>query len=532
MTDVALHIRELGFVTYDDALVLQRALCASTNDNYLLLCEHDDVITLGRHAKEEYLLDTGNTPVVRVERGGEATWHGKGQLVGYPIVSLKDAVGDPTRSSQWVNLIEELLIVTLDSLGVHGCERSDLGRGVWRHGRKIASVGVRVTGGRSMHGFSLNISNDRDGFSKIIPCGISGVEMTNLRLEGSDATIADVSSAICAHAGLLFPGKDIDIQRASAGYRLPRLALQPVLLPSVETTSQGLSISSRKPEWLKKNLQEEGAYLSTRSSLTKRGLVTVCEEAGCPNLRECWSQGTATFMINGASCTRNCGFCLVDTSKPLPLDSGEPAKVAAAVLEMGLEYVVVTAVARDDLADGGALAFCEVIEAIRAASPGCLIEVLIPDFQGNVQALKRVFDSKPDVLNHNVETVLRLTGPVRSRATYARSLSVLTMAKKAGLVTKSGVMMGLGETDAEIIACLRDLANVGLDVATIGQYLRPSAKHLPVERWVHPMTFTQMAEEGVALGIGHVEAGPFVRSSYHAKDSHSVAIQLRPRANR
>jgi len=205
----------------------------------------------------------------------------------------------------------------------------------------------------------------------------------------------------------------------------------------------------------------------------------------------------------------------------------EPAKVAAAVAEMGLEYVVVTAVARDDLDDGGASAFCEVIEAVRASTPSCLIEVLIPDFQGNTNALERVFNARPDVLNHNVETVLRLTGAVRSRATYTRSLSVLAMAKKAGLVTKSGVMMGLGETDEEIVECLRDLANVGVDVVTLGQYLRPSSEHLPVARWVHPTIFSQMAEDGVNLGIGHVEAGPFVRSSYHAKDSHYVAVELR-----
>ena len=527
MPATTLHIRDLGLTSYNDALVLQRALCSGTNDNYMLLCEHDDVITLGRHANEKFLLDTGDTPVVRVERGGEATWHGRGQLVGYPVVNLEEAVGDKTRSSQWVFQIEELLITSLTSLGLLDCSRSERGRGVWCNGRKIASVGVRVASGRSMHGFSLNVSNDSSGFSKIIPCGITDVEMTNLHLEGIEASMSQVSDAICAHIGLLFPGKNMDVHRASSSYRVPRSTLEVVRRNKGDLSATGLSISTRKPEWLKKNLQEDGAYLATRSSLSKRGLVTVCEEAGCPNLRECWSQGTATFMINGASCTRNCGFCLVDTSRPLALDPMEPAKVAAAVAEMGLEYVVVTAVARDDLDDGGASAFCEVIEAVRASTPSCLIEVLIPDFQGNTDALERVFNARPDVLNHNVETVLRLTGAVRSRATYTRSLSVLAMAKKAGLVTKSGVMMGLGETDEEIVECLRDLANVGVDVVTLGQYLRPSSEHLPVARWVHPTIFSQMAEDGVNLGIGHVEAGPFVRSSYHAKDSHYVAVELR-----
>ena len=197
MPATTLHIRDLGLTSYNDALVLQRALCSGTNDNYMLLCEHDDVITLGRHANEKFLLDTGDTPVVRVERGGEATWHGRGQLVGYPVVNLDEAVGAKTRSAQWVFQIEELLIASLTSLGLKNCVRSERGRGVWCNDRKIASVGVRVTAGRSMHGFSLNVSNDSSGFSKIIPCGIADAEVTSLRNElGRDIDIIEVMPVV------------------------------------------------------------------------------------------------------------------------------------------------------------------------------------------------------------------------------------------------------------------------------------------------------------------------------------------------
>jgi lipoic acid synthetase len=253
-------------------------------------------------------------------------------------------------------------------------------------------------------------------------------------------------------------------------------------------------------------------------------LVTVCEEAGCPNLSECWSDGTATFMINGERCTRACGFCLVDTRHPLPLTDDEPDRVAEAVARMGLTHAVVTAVARDDLADGGAAAFAATIEAIRRRRPGCAVEVLIPDCKGEASSLEAIFAARPDVLNHNLETVARLQRAVRPSAGYARSLAVLARAKAAGLTTKSGLILGMGETDDEVVAALADLRAVGVDIVTVGQYLRPTAKHLPVSRWVEPATFDALKVAGEAMGIPHVEASPLTRSSYHARQAAEAAV--------
>jgi lipoic acid synthetase len=249
----------------------------------------------------------------------------------------------------------------------------------------------------------------------------------------------------------------------------------------------------------------------------------VCEEAGCPNIFECWADGTATFMINGERCTRACGFCLVDTRHPEPLDASEPERVAEAVERMGLGFAVVTAVARDDLDDGGAAAFAETIRAIRRRTPGVQVEVLVPDCKGDEAALARIAAAGPDVFNHNVETVPRLQRAVRPSAGYARSLAVLARAKEAGLVTKSGLIVGMGESDDEVMATLADMRAVGVDIVTIGQYLRPTTHHLPVARWVEPATFDRYCEVGEAMGIPHVESSPLTRSSYHARQAAGAA---------
>jgi lipoic acid synthetase len=260
--------------------------------------------------------------------------------------------------------------------------------------------------------------------------------------------------------------------------------------------------------------------------------VTVCEEAGCPNIYECWADGTATFMINGERCTRACGFCLVDTAKPLPLDPDEPERVAKAVSQLGLAHAVITCVARDDLADGGASGFVATVEAVRRRSPGVALELLISDLKGDPEALEAVFAARPEVLNHNVETVPRLQRAVRPSASYARSLGVLARAKSAGLITKSGLVLGMGETFEEVASTLADLAGVGVDIVTAGQYLRPPAQHLPVARWWPPAEFARLAAVGEALGIGHVEASPLTRSSYHARQAagHTATTALSVRA--
>jgi lipoic acid synthetase len=264
-------------------------------------------------------------------------------------------------------------------------------------------------------------------------------------------------------------------------------------------------------------------YRQLGATIHDLGLVTVCEEAGCPNIYECWADGTATFMINGERCTRACGFCQVDTRHPLALSPDEPERVAEAVDRMSLGHAVVTCVARDDLPDGGAGAMAATIQAIRTRSPRTTVEVLISDCKGDPASLDTIFEAKPDVLNHNIETVARLQRAVRPSARYARSLAVLARAGAAGLMTKSGLMVGLGEHEDEVLATMADLRGVGVSIVTIGQYLRPSRDHLPVSRYWTPQEFERLREAGKALGLSHVEASPLTRSSYHAREAAEAA---------
>ncbi len=282
----------------------------------------------------------------------------------------------------------------------------------------------------------------------------------------------------------------------------------------------------RLPEWLRIKLPTSDSFARTRSLLDELKLHTVCESAKCPNHWECWSKGTATFMIAGDRCTRACGFCAVATAKPLPLEADEPGRVAEAARRMRLRHVVITAVARDDLADGGADHFRRTIEAVRTANPGILIEVLTPDFLDKDEAIQTVLAAEPHIFNHNLETVRRLTPSVRSRATYDRSLSVLgkVKARRGDTIhTKSGLMLGLGETEDELFTALRDLRAVGCDILTLGQYLQPTLRHLPVVEFVSPARFAEYKAVAEQLGFVHVASGPMVRSSYHADEFHPAA---------
>jgi lipoyl synthase len=275
-------------------------------------------------------------------------------------------------------------------------------------------------------------------------------------------------------------------------------------------------MAGRRPEWLRVRIPSGEQYARLKELMVGQRLHTVCEEARCPNMGECWNAGTATFMILGDVCTRSCGFCAVKTGRPQFYDRDEPARVAEAVKSMNVRHAVITSVNRDELEDGGASIFAETIRASRAARPGVTIEVLIPDFQGNPDALRTVIDAHPDILNHNTETIPRLYPTVRPQAKYARSLELLDRAKKEGMVTKSGLMVGLGETNDEVLEVLSDLHAVSCDIVTLGQYLQPTKEHLPVARYVHPDEFAMFREKGIAMGFRHVESGPLVRSSYHA----------------
>ena len=558
---MTLRVRWLGRVPYREAWALQRALHASATDDHLLLLEHPHVYTLGVRTDMRHVLvppaEVG-ADLVRTDRGGDVTYHGPGQLVGYPIVSLPAKRGSGRHGMAdtvaYVRSVEQLVIDALADMGLPGAGRLRGHPGVWidpesDDPRKIAAIGVRLTRGRSMHGFAVNVDPDMRYWGHIVPCGIPDKRVTSVAEEGVDASLRDLADAVATRAAALWGGgvadrRDVawrhrpeDLSAFSRGEGPGEVPAPPPATPAdgvpvrlkgrleAAGVTEGLRISARKPPWLRSRFRTAPSYLRLKHTMRDLGLVTVCEEAGCPNIFECWADGTATFMINGERCTRACGFCLVDTRHPAALDPTEPERVAEAVERMGLGFAVVTAVARDDLPDGGAAAFASTIEAVRRRTPGVQVEVLIPDCKGDEDALATIFAARPDVLNHNVETVPRLQRAVRPSAGYARSLAVLARAGEAGLVTKSGLIVGMGETDDEVLSTLADLRAVGVDIVTIGQYLRPTTHHLPVARWVEPATFDAYREAGEALGLGHVEASPLTRSSYHARQAAGGTLE-------
>jgi lipoyl synthase len=546
----AFEVRWLGNrVRYNDALNVQRALLAGRSDTLLLL-EHSPTYTLGVRASMANVLHVPDQvdpiEVVTADRGGDVTYHGPGQLTGYPILTVPGRNGKITAGGMgdtvaYVTSIEQMLIDVCVDLGLSNVGRIPRCTGVWvdssgSNPRKIAAIGVKLTRERSMHGFALNV--DRaclDGFVNIIPCGITDKGVTSLAAEGINVTMKMVVDAVVVRAHALW-GRGRQLERADAVWRESVEDLSPFsrgqgpgsravnrLEQAGVDTGTSVSISQRKPEWLRVKANMGREFSELQHTIRDLGLVTVCEEAGCPNIHECWNSGTATFMVLGERCTRACGFCLVDTRLPMAPDSAEPANVAEAVRRMKLAHAVITMVARDDLADGGASHVAATIRAIHELNPGTAVEALISDHKGDEVSLSIVNDAEPDVLNHNIETVLRLQRAVRPSASYARSLSVLALAKRAGRTTKSGMMVGLGETEAEVHQTLRDLANVGVDIVTIGQYLRPTSNHLPVARWWTPAEFDALREYGMALGLAHVEASPLTRSSYHAKEGAVAA---------
>jgi lipoic acid synthetase len=532
-----LRIRWLGTVPYREALALQQALFDRGREQHLLLLEHPHVFTYGPRSDLEHNLrvdpESVGADLVAIRRGGDVTYHGPGQLVGYPIVDVRNRLG----AAEHVRNVEQLLIDALATFGV-GAGRLPGHPGVWvdaegPNPRKIAAIGVRLRNGRTMHGFALNVTTNMTYLREhIIACGIADRPVTSLAEEGVRVSMRDVVDAVARLAAERWGHGSAERQDVAWRHRPEDLSAysrgagpgDPVR-PSSRLASRlngtgvksGLSIHARKPQWLRPKVHHGPEVLALRRTVRELGLVTVCEDAGCPNLSECWADGTATFMVLGDRCTRACGFCLVDTRRPEAARPDEATRVADAVNRLGLDHTVLTMVARDDLADGGMAHVAACVRAIRERRPGTRVETLISDARGSDDALAVLFDERPDVLNHNVETVARLQRAVRPSAGYARSLSVLARAKEARLTTKSGLMVGLGETDDEVVGCLADLAGVGVDIVTIGQYLRPTSHHLPVVRWVEPARFDDFAAAGRALGVRHVEASPLTRSSYHAR---------------
>ena len=541
-----LRVRWLGRVRFQDAHALQQALFERGSDDHLLLLEHPHVFTMGLRASPANVLvdpESVGAELVSTNRGGDVTYHGPGQLVGYPILSMPSG---PGATPAYVHSVEQLVIDVCRDLGLADVGRLDGYPGVWvapggAEPRKVCAIGVRRSRGRTMHGFALNVDPDLAWFDHIVPCGIPDKTVTSLAAEGVRVTMREVVDAVVERAAGRWAGDGRRVERQDVAWHVrpedlsafsqgsrgeggdgdgaaPVRLLGRLAEAGVDPLA-GLPIGEAKPPWLRVKADLGPRYREVRSTMRSLDLVTVCEEAGCPNIFECWAAGTATFMINGPRCTRACGFCLVDTRHPEALDPGEPEHVADAVTKMGLAHAVVTAVARDDLADGGAAAFAATIRAVRARRPGTAVEVLVPDFRGEPDALATVFEARPDVFNHNLETVARLQRAVRPSAAYARSLAVLARARAAGLRTKSGIILGMGETDDEVRGAMADLRGVGVEILTLGQYLRPTARHLPVARWWRPEEFDDLAEAGRALGFAHVQASPLTRSSYHAREA-------------
>ena len=506
-----LHARWLGKVSYSEAVVLQRAIHARTDDDYLLLLEHPHTYTLGKRADPAHVLvapESVGAELITTDRGGDVTYHGPGQLVGYPIGELAVSAAGMRDVVAHVRRIEEALIGALAEFGLAGT-RVEGRSGVWIGNAKIAAIGVRVARGRTMHGFALNVDCDLAMFDHIVPCGITDAGVTSMAQElGVAPEMATVVEAVTRAWARVTRRLTVEW----AGVSNARVA-EPDSVPE-----------GRRPPWMKVKADLGTEYRELKRLVHEQSLHTVCEEAGCPNIYECWAQGTATFMILGDRCTRACGFCLVDTRKPFPIDPDEPRRVADAVATLGLSHAVITSVARDDVPDGGAAGFAATIAAVRDRNPGTTIEVLIPDCKGDPAALDVIFAARPDVLNHNLETVARLQRLARPSAGYARSLALLARSKDAGLVTKSGIILGMGEETAEVREAIRDLRGAGVDLLTLGQYLRPSPEHLPVARWVPPAEFDELGEFARSLGFAHVASGPLVRSSYHARAGADAAL--------
>jgi lipoic acid synthetase len=529
---------------YLEAWDLQRALwegrVEERADDYLLLVEHPHVYTVGRNGSGSNLLvpaddlsDLG-AELHHVDRGGDITYHGPGQLVGYPILRLTD----PKQIVPYVRRLEEVLVRTLASFGIEGWTESGF-TGVWTSRGKVAAIGVRVARQVTMHGFALNLDPDMAFFGRMNPCGISDRAVTSVaELVGHRVTLEEAVEALVPHFADVFSYSEIDAQLAAFvrgqgranEFEVDRLLASGTFSPG-RRDAEPILINGRlpgeppRPEWMKVTARMDSDYLELKKLMRSLDLHTVCEEAGCPNIYECWGMGTATLMILGDRCTRACGFCNVTTGKPTELDVLEPFRAAEAIKQMGLRHAVVTSVNRDDLSDGGAGIFAATIREARRLSPDCEIEVLIPDFKGDLDALEIVMSAHPEVLNHNTETVIRLQRDVRTSANYGRSLALLARAKRLrpeGLV-KSGLIVGMGETRQEVLGTLADMRAIGVDIITIGQYLRPTARHRPIHRYVSPDEFAEYKEIGESIGIPHIESGPLVRSSYHAAQARQGA---------
>ena len=535
-----LNIRWLGKLPYGEAYILQKGLHAATSQesspfDYLLLLEHNNVVTIGRSGDinnllvSKNILNENNIEFFETDRGGDITFHGDGQLIGYPIIRLDD----PKKVVPFVRKIENVIIDSLAELSIEAFSKTD-DTGVWTKEGKIASIGIKVSKWTTLHGFSLNISENTKGFDFINPCGSSDEHVVSIQQYDETVSFKEVTEIISRKFVEIFKYEKVDKQfsqftprqlKKKKEFHIDQLVNNGVFNASKNsvpiTLNSSVKSEPERPEWMKVKANLGKDYLSLKSLIKEKRLNTVCEEASCPNIYECWSMGTATFMIMGDTCTRACGFCDVNTGKPCDLDMDEPYRVAESVKIMGLTHAVITSVNRDDLDDGGSAFFAKTIDEVRLKNNQTSIEVLIPDFKGSKEAIDNIINANPEVLNHNLETVPRLQREIRTAASYGRSLALLQYAKESHFLgkTKTGLIVGMGEEFEEVISVLKDLSRINIDIVTIGQYLRPTQRHRLIDRYVSEEEFEQYKTIGQELGIPHIESGPLVRSSYHAKDS-------------
>jgi len=497
----SLRINDYGLADYRKVLQQQHELSdrrrRSEIPDTILITEHPPVITLGARQSANKLqvsrdrLKQQHIDVVDIRRGGGTTAHNPGQLVVYPILNLQKL---DLGISEYIRELETIGAELLEELGVRSQQRKVL-RGLWIDNRKIASIGVRVSKFVTYHGMAINIQNDLSIFDYITPCGLDGVEMTSVLKEtGKHHSMTQVKKQ-----------------------------LSQLLIKHFSTSNEPQNTSSKQrklPPWLRRPLPAGETYNHTNNILNSLGLQTICNNANCPNRGECWERGTATVLILGNICTRNCRFCSVATGKPEPPDPAEPQRLAEMAEQMGLKYLVITSVDRDDLADGGAGHFRDCINEVKQHCPDMRFEILTPDFHNcQTQAIEVLRDALPFVFAHNIETVPSLYPIARAGGDYQRSLNLLRMAKESydGIQTKSSIMLGLGEADAEVEQVLKDLRNVGCDRVTIGQYLRPSKNSLDVAEYVRPAKFDSWKQRASELGFSFCLSSPFARSSYYAE---------------
>ena len=535
-----LNIRWLGKLPYGEAYILQKGFHSATSQetspfDYLLLLEHNNVVTIGRSGDinnllvSKKILHEKNIEFYETDRGGDITFHGDGQLIGYPIIRLDD----PKKVVPFVRKIENVIIDSLAELSIEAFSKTD-DTGVWTKEGKIASIGIKVSKWTTLHGFSLNISENTKGFDFINPCGSSEEHVVSIQQYDETVSFKEVTEIISRKFVEIFKYEKVDKQfsqftprqlKKKKEFHIDQLVNNGVFNASKNsvpiTLNSSVKSEPERPEWMKVKANLGKDYLSLKSLIKEKRLNTVCEEASCPNIYECWSMGTATFMIMGDTCTRACGFCDVNTGKPCDLDMDEPYRVAESVKIMGLTHAVITSVNRDDLDDGGSAFFAKTIDEVRLKNNQTSIEVLIPDFKGSKEAIDNIINANPEVLNHNLETVPRLQREIRTAASYGRSLALLQYAKESHFLgkTKTGLIVGMGEEFEEVISVLKDLSRINIDIVTIGQYLRPTQRHRLIDRYVSEEEFEQYKTIGQELGIPHIESGPLVRSSYHAKDS-------------